>query len=62
MMKLYINNYEHKEYMEKLMGICPLCLLESIKADITFILDSDDDPYLDSNELQKEEIYYGNGQ
>lgn len=44
------------------MGICPLCLLESIKADITFILDSDDDPYLDINELQKEEIYYGNGQ
>jgi len=60
-MTLYINRYEHKELMEKLLGICPLCLIETMKADFTFVLEfyDEDDPNISINELEEEEIYYG---
>lgn len=64
-MKLYINRYEHKEYIEKLLGICPLCLIEAMKAEFMFILEfnEEDDPYIDINKLfEEKEVIYGNYQ
>lgn len=55
-MNLYINRYEHKEYMEKLLGLCPLCLIEAMRAKVEFVLEfhEEDGPALDIEKLTEE--------
>lgn len=60
-MKLHINSYEHEEHMENLLGICPLCAAEALRAEITVVYDFEerDVPVLDIKELTDEQAIFG---